>query len=123
MTGRGGRRQAHGTARQLAPLDLIHRSNCSNPHQHSLSGRLPSRFQPRIGAGVEFGCDLCQTGCDARPGCRAGLTPDQLAGMTWWNGLSEADRRFWLACAVSAVPGDAWEAFKRAKGGLDVGGT
>ena len=38
---------------------LIHRSNCSNPHGSSLSGR----FAP-------FGCDRCETGCDGRADCR-----------------------------------------------------
>jgi hypothetical protein len=34
-------------------------------------------------------------------------------GMNWWNTLSPKDRAFWLAFAASAVPSDAWEAFKR----------
>jgi hypothetical protein len=33
--------------------------------------------------------------------------------MTWWNGLDEADRRFWLKAALSAVPADAWTYYKR----------
>ena len=33
--------------------------------------------------------------------------------MNWWNALSPKDRAFWLAFAASAVPSDAWEAFKR----------
>lgn len=24
-----------------------------------------------------------------------GDMPSEVAGMTWWNGLSEADRRYW----------------------------
>lgn len=39
---------------------------------------------------------------------------DAQAGMAWWNSLKEADRRFWLACAMSAVPADAWAYYKRA---------
>ncbi len=41
-------------------------------------------------------------------------TDDERRGIEWWNGLDEADRRFWLATACSAVPADAWAAYKRA---------
>lgn len=27
-----------------------------------------------------------------------------VAGMAWWNGLSEADRRYWCLAAMTAVP-------------------
>jgi hypothetical protein len=37
---------------------------------------------------------------------------DAEAGISWWNALTEADRRFWLAAAVSAVPADAWSYYK-----------
>ena len=40
-------------------------------------------------------------------------TPDETAGMAWWNSLTEADRADWLARAGSAVPADAWAAYKR----------
>ena len=40
-------------------------------------------------------------------------TPDETAGMVWWNSLAEADRAAWLARAGSAVPADAWAAYKR----------
>ena len=40
-------------------------------------------------------------------------TPDETAGMVWWNSLSETDRADWLARAGSAVPADAWGAYKR----------
>jgi len=40
-------------------------------------------------------------------------TADEVGGMTWWNGLDEADRRFWLRAALSAVPADAWTYYKR----------
>lgn len=40
------------------------------------------------------------------------MTDDELRGIEWWNGLSEQDRRFWLASACSAVPADAWAFFK-----------
>lgn len=38
---------------------------------------------------------------------------DDLAGMAWWNSMSESDRLYWLALAKSAAPVDAWERFKR----------
>jgi hypothetical protein len=37
---------------------------------------------------------------------------DALAGVAWWNALTEADRRFWLAAAITAIPAHAWEYFK-----------
>ncbi|MER8377252.1 hypothetical protein [Mesorhizobium sp. M1406] len=40
-------------------------------------------------------------------------TPDETAGMVWWNSLAESDRAAWLARAGSAVPADAWAAYKR----------
>jgi hypothetical protein len=40
-------------------------------------------------------------------------TPDEVAGMAWWNGLSEPERADWLRAAGSARPADAWEAWKR----------
>lgn len=40
-------------------------------------------------------------------------TPDETAGIVWWNSLTEANRAAWLARAGSAVPADAWAAYKR----------
>ena len=40
-------------------------------------------------------------------------TPDETAGMVWWNSLAVSDRTAWLARAGSAVPADAWAAYKR----------
>lgn len=34
------------------------------------------------------------------------------AGMAWWNGLSEADRRYWCLAAMTAVPAQAWKYFR-----------
>lgn len=45
--------------------------------------------------------------CDPKP------TADEAAGIAWWNGLSEADRAAWLKGAGSAVPAEAWAAFKQ----------
>jgi hypothetical protein len=39
-------------------------------------------------------------------------TQDTRAGMAWFNQLSPTQRLHWLTCARSAIPADAWEAFK-----------
>lgn len=39
-------------------------------------------------------------------------TPDEEAGMAWWNALSEADRTRWLQQAGTAVPAIAWACYK-----------
>jgi hypothetical protein len=39
-------------------------------------------------------------------------TGDDLAGFSWFNGLTDADRLFWLQQAGSAAPIAAWAAFK-----------
>ncbi|MER8563212.1 hypothetical protein [Mesorhizobium sp. M0019] len=40
-------------------------------------------------------------------------TPDETAGTVWWNSLAETDRAASLTRAGSAVPADAWAAYKR----------
>ncbi|MER9304259.1 hypothetical protein [Mesorhizobium sp. M0496] len=40
-------------------------------------------------------------------------TADEMAGMQWWNSLTEAERADWLVRAQSAVPAEAWAAYKR----------
>ncbi len=37
---------------------------------------------------------------------------DTALGMAWWNRLTRQERAEWLARADSAVPADAWAAFK-----------
>jgi hypothetical protein len=39
-------------------------------------------------------------------------TQDARAGIAWWNHLTPTQRGYWLRCAKSSVPADAWEAFK-----------
>jgi hypothetical protein len=42
-------------------------------------------------------------------------TQDEARGMAWWNHITEAERSRWLAEAGSAVPADAWAAWKAAQ--------
>ena len=49
---------------------------------------------------------------------------DEASGIDWWNVLTEDDRRFWLAAALTATPAEAWKYFKRCGcGGADVRAT
>jgi hypothetical protein len=41
-------------------------------------------------------------------------TSDEQQGMDWWNQLPEYARKHWLQRAQSAVPADAWAAYKSA---------
>lgn len=41
---------------------------------------------------------------------------DAKLGMQWWNGSTEAERARWLKVAGSAIPAEAWEAYKRDAG-------
>ena len=41
------------------------------------------------------------------------MTDDERAGMDWWNGLAESDRRFWCLAALTAIPERAWRYFKQ----------
>lgn len=43
-------------------------------------------------------------------------TPEEQAGMDWWNGLSRADRASWCMVADSAVPFEVYRAFLRLRG-------
>jgi hypothetical protein len=40
-------------------------------------------------------------------------TPDEAAGMSWWNGLSEMARAFWLRQSGGITAADAWAEWKR----------
>lgn len=40
-------------------------------------------------------------------------SPDEFAGMAWWNALTEEERAKWLAQVGTAVPADAWAEYKR----------
>jgi hypothetical protein len=40
--------------------------------------------------------------CDRQP------TPDEHAGMDWWNALSVSERARWLDVANTAIAAEAW---------------
>jgi len=40
-------------------------------------------------------------------------TADELAGIEWWNSISEPRQADWLQMAESARPADAWTEYKR----------
>lgn len=51
---------------------------------------------------------------------------DALAGIAWWNGLTEERRAHWLMMAASALPAAARHAYLLAEAyndALDVGGA
>jgi hypothetical protein len=47
---------------------------------------------------------------------------DPLQGIDWWNGCSEKERVRWLQAAGSAVPADAWQAWREAEAYIDAEG-
>jgi hypothetical protein len=40
---------------------------------------------------------------------------DDIAGMAWWNGMNDADRKAWADRVGTGVARDAWELFKAGK--------
>jgi len=64
---------------------------------------------------------MATTQTPSAPVAAPSLSDVQL-GMTWWNGLTEERRSYWLSKAVSAVPYAAWLAFRRAEDDLAVDG-
>lgn len=41
------------------------------------------------------------------------VSRDDMEGILWWNSIAEGDRANWMKIAGSAVPADAWAAYKR----------
>ncbi len=61
----------------------------------------------------EEGMLLNKSGADDIEAPVEGTMQDlDVAGMAWWNGLSEADRRYWCLAAMTAVPAEAWKYFR-----------
>jgi hypothetical protein len=46
------------------------------------------------------------------PASQPVIPQDAELGIAWYNGLNPAERRQWHAVARSAIPADAWAAFK-----------
>lgn len=65
---------------------------------------------PHCGGTGFQGDDPCEF-CSATG--RDGQLEDALRGSVWWNAISPTVRRHWLEVADSAVPADAWVAYKR----------
>lgn len=68
------------------------------PRPAHLGGGWRVRF---LEDGTEMGGGVFSADADADP----------QAGIDWWNGLTEDERRAWLAHADSAKPRDAWQAY------------
>jgi hypothetical protein len=62
------------------------------------------------------------TALEAPGAAHVAPAPDSDAelGMAWWNRISERERAQWLRVAGSAVPADAWAAFKAASAAKEV---
>ena len=101
-----GRRGSSGSS-----LDLIHTSNSPNPIPARVSGRFVSLER----AEVEQAIAHCFAAFDGLAASIQNATEDEQAGVSWWNALTEQERGFWLAAAMSATPADAWECFKRSR--------
>lgn len=43
-------------------------------------------------------------------------TPEEQAGMRWWNSITRSERAYWLERADSARPVDAWREYLRQTG-------
>ncbi len=59
-----------------------------------------------------------------RPGTRA-PTADELAGFEWWDGLSRAERRYWLELVDEhgdASVAKAWAEYKRRRDAGELAG-
>ena len=39
-------------------------------------------------------------------------TADDIAGMAWWNSLTEQRRAYWLSVARTSSPRQAWDYYK-----------
>ena len=42
-------------------------------------------------------------------------TPDEAAGIAWWNGLPQTDREHWLVRGGAAAVADAWKAYQQSE--------
>jgi hypothetical protein len=63
---------------------------------------------------------LLEDGLEVGGGVFALAQSTDLQGISWWNGLDEKDRAYWLTVAGSAVPADAWQAWLQAEAYADA---
>lgn len=76
------------------------------------AGRMVEGDQELFGiAGCSTPEEVEEAACDAGAGAYQVELDEPLAGIVWWNELSEIQRRFWLNVAGSAVPADAYRAY------------
>lgn len=80
--------------------DCRHFSRCNAMFGHIAADEVcdwsPSRFSPFERAAAE-----------------AAVVKDAVAGMDWWNGLNDNDRRYWMLASMGRTPAEAWAYFKR----------
>lgn len=100
-------RASHGRHNQEMNLpdgsscaDCRHFTRCAALFGHIAEDEVcdwsPSRFSPMKPAAIS-----------------AALAADSIAGLDWWNALSEGDRKFWMLASQSSSTADAWHYFKR----------
>jgi len=63
---------------------------------------------------------LLEDGAEVGGGAFPVPPEDPHVGMTWWNGISEGDRAYWLETAKSARPVDARQAYRDAEAYSDA---
>lgn len=105
-----------------AILDCAHQATAAEPvdtdrRLHSfiakLSGTMEHMGERELDAVL---WNLMSTKADRQP------TPDEQAGMDWWNGLTQERRAHWLLVARPATVAGAWAAFCAAESDLAVDG-
>lgn len=81
-------------------------------HSGQYAGKLVEDDQELFGvAGCSTVDEVEEAACEAGYDAYALVLDDFLAGVKWWNGLTEDQRRYWLNFAESAVPADAYRAY------------
>ena len=74
----------------------------------------PERCRACGGTGLDDDakCELCDGSAALPPQTAQERPADALLGMAWYNGLTRRERSEWHQRAGSAVPADAWAAYK-----------
>lgn len=76
------------------------------------AGRMVQGDQELFGiAGCSTPEEVEEAACDAGAGAYRVELDEPLAGIVWWNELTEPTRAHWLTVAGSAVPADAYRAY------------